>query len=92
VPRLRRSGPLGLISQPFRAGLTFGGRPSGPCIHGDLCSVISLFTCRRQVEVLGMTQSGGLGSVTTPLKPKEGLNGVPKLFLWRGSWVMPLRR
>ena len=22
-------------SQPFRAGLTFGGRPSGPRIHGD---------------------------------------------------------
>jgi hypothetical protein len=28
-----------LISQPFRAGLTFGGRPSGPCVHGDFCSV-----------------------------------------------------
>ena len=26
----------GSISQPFRAGLTFGGRPSGPCIYGDL--------------------------------------------------------
>src|SRR5271168_2790957 len=26
----------GSISQPSRAGLTFGGRPSGPCIHGDL--------------------------------------------------------
>ena len=25
-------------SQPFRAGLTFGGRPSGPRIHGD-CAV-----------------------------------------------------
>jgi hypothetical protein len=24
-----------LISQPFRAGLTFGGRPSGPRVHGD---------------------------------------------------------
>jgi hypothetical protein len=23
------------FSQPFRAGLTFGGRPSGPRIHGD---------------------------------------------------------
>jgi hypothetical protein len=27
---------LGIEPQPFRAGLTFGGRPSGPCIHGDL--------------------------------------------------------
>jgi hypothetical protein len=26
----------GSMSQPFRAGLTFGGRPSGPYIHGDL--------------------------------------------------------
>jgi hypothetical protein len=30
VPRLQRSGSWGLISQPSRAGLTFGGRPSGP--------------------------------------------------------------
>src|ERR1700730_5296838 len=34
----------GSISQPFRAGLTFGGRPSGPYIYGDLCRVISLPT------------------------------------------------
>ena len=40
----------GSISQPFRAGLTFGGRPSGPCIYGDLCRVISPSTCRRQVS------------------------------------------
>jgi hypothetical protein len=39
----------GSISQPFRAGLTFGGRPSGPCTYGDLCCVISPSTCRRQV-------------------------------------------
>jgi hypothetical protein len=39
----------GSISQPFRAGLTFGGRPSRPCIYGDLCRVISPSTCRRQV-------------------------------------------
>jgi hypothetical protein len=30
VPRLQRSGSWGLISQPSRAGLTFGSRPSGP--------------------------------------------------------------
>ncbi len=30
----------GSISQPFRAGLTFGGRPSGPCIYSDLRCVI----------------------------------------------------
>jgi hypothetical protein len=36
----------GSISQPFRAGLTFGGRPSGPCFYGDLCRVISASTCR----------------------------------------------
>jgi hypothetical protein len=34
----------GSISQPFRAGLTFGGRPSGPYVYGDLCRVISLPT------------------------------------------------
>ncbi len=36
------------ISQPFRAGLTFGGRPSGPCVHDDFAASFSL-TCRRQV-------------------------------------------
>ena len=51
------------ISQPFRAGLTFGSRPFGPCIHGILGRVISLSTCRRQVEVLGMTK----GRVALPL-------------------------
>jgi hypothetical protein len=30
VSRLRRSEPVGPIPQPCRAGLTFGGRPSGP--------------------------------------------------------------
>jgi hypothetical protein len=30
VPRLRRSVIFGIGFQPFRAGLTFGGRPSGP--------------------------------------------------------------
>ena len=35
VPRLRRSDQLRIEPQPFRAGLTFGGRPSGPRIHGD---------------------------------------------------------
>jgi hypothetical protein len=43
----------GSISQPFRAGLTFGGRPSGPCIYGDLCPVISPLTCRRLVSCSG---------------------------------------
>jgi hypothetical protein len=32
VPRLRRSDDVAeSMSQPSRAGLTFGGRPSGPC-------------------------------------------------------------
>ena len=35
VPRLRRSDHLRNDTQPLRAGLTFGGRPSGPRIHGD---------------------------------------------------------
>jgi hypothetical protein len=30
----------GSISQPFRAALTFGGRPSGPCINCNLCRVM----------------------------------------------------
>jgi hypothetical protein len=46
----------GSISQPFRAGLTFGGRPSGPCIQGDFCRVVSPSTWGRQVEMLGMTK------------------------------------
>ena len=32
-----------------------------------------------------MTRTGGLGSATTPLKPKEGLNGPPQVFLWVGA-------
>ena len=42
IPSARRAAPTALTSssrfdpQPFRAGLTFGGRPSGPRIHGDL--------------------------------------------------------
>jgi hypothetical protein len=46
----------GSISQPFRAGLTFGGRPSGPCIYCDLCRVISPSTCRWQVSRSGKTK------------------------------------
>ena len=30
VPHLRRSASSSFETQPFRAGLTFGGRPSGP--------------------------------------------------------------
>jgi hypothetical protein len=30
VPRLWRSHGRGVMTQPFRAGLTFSGRPSGP--------------------------------------------------------------
>ena len=35
VPRLRRSDHFGIDPQPFRAGLKFGDRPSGPRIIGD---------------------------------------------------------
>ena len=59
VPRLRRSDPLrDSISQPFRAGLTFGPRPSGPCIHGDL-AVISPSACLRQICCPGSQRVGG---------------------------------
>ncbi len=43
---------FGIDSQPFRAGLTFGSRPSGPCIHGDLRLVICPSTCSRRVMLL----------------------------------------
>jgi hypothetical protein len=49
------------ISQPSRAGLTFGGRPSGPCIRGDLCRVISPSTCRKQVSCSGRLHGKWLG-------------------------------
>jgi hypothetical protein len=51
----------GSISQPFRAGLTFGGRPSGPCIYSDLCRVISPSTGRRQVSCSHGTPHGTPG-------------------------------
>ena len=53
---------------------------SGPCIHGDLRPVISPNDTEQRV-----------GSATTPLKPKEGLNG-PRIFLgWgAGSFVLNL--
>jgi hypothetical protein len=35
VPRLRRSDHFPIDTQPSRAGLMFGGRPSGPRINGD---------------------------------------------------------
>ncbi len=47
-PALRFSS--GSISQPFRAGLTFGGRPSRPCICDEVSSVISPSTCRKEVS------------------------------------------
>jgi hypothetical protein len=46
----------GSISQPFRAGLTFGGRPSKPGIYCDLCRVISPSTCRGKLSCLGKTK------------------------------------
>jgi hypothetical protein len=36
LPRQAGAGRLSSIDpQPFRTGLTFGGRPSGPRIHGE---------------------------------------------------------
>jgi hypothetical protein len=55
VPRLRRSDHPP-ISQPFRAGLTFGGRPSGPCIHGD-CRCYSALNLPQGRPCLGMTKA-----------------------------------
>ena len=55
MPHLRRSDTLGLIPQPFRAGLTFGSRPSGPRIHGDCRCHFSLNLLQAS-RLLGMTK------------------------------------
>jgi hypothetical protein len=47
VAHLRRSDPLRNRFPSPSAGLTFGGRPSGPCLYGDLCRVSSPSTCHR---------------------------------------------
>jgi hypothetical protein len=78
VPRLRRSDVFGIDSQPCRAGLKFGYRPSGPRIHA-ICRVIPRLTCHRQVVSSHGTQgqAGGtesrLSSAAIPLKPQKGL-------------------
>src|SRR5271163_4017393 len=69
-----------LVSQPFRAGLTFGTRPSGPCIHGAFCRVFSPSICCRQVEMLLMTRRT-VGVRNNPTQAKRRLEGHPKLFL-----------
>ena len=56
VPHLRRSeSSSGLIPQPFRAGLTFGCRPSGPRIRGDCRCHFSL-NLPQAGQLLGMTK------------------------------------
>ena len=66
VPHLRHSDPLrDFDSQPFRAGLTFGGRllrqaqgrPSGPRIRGDFRCHFSL-KLPQAIQLLGMTKGG----------------------------------
>jgi hypothetical protein len=47
----------GLVSQPFRAGLTFGGRPSGPRIRGHSQFHFSLKLSQAS-QLLGMTKGG----------------------------------
>jgi hypothetical protein len=72
-------GPSGSISQPFRAGLTFGGRPSGPCIHGDLSGVISPSTCRRQLSCDSLRRVGREMTKLVPsAKSKGETEGCPR--------------
>jgi hypothetical protein len=52
----------------------------------NLRDVHSFRNCSGQAGMLPMTQGEELESATTPLKPKEGLNG-PRMFLV-GSWSM----
>jgi hypothetical protein len=66
-----------LIPQPFRAGLTFGGRPSGPRIRGDCRCHFSL-NLPQASQLLGMTK------VTVALPHAPG-------GWWRKQQVPPLR-
>jgi hypothetical protein len=48
VPRLRRSGSFMLATQPFRAGLTFGIRASGPWELDD-DAILDSFNCNPTI-------------------------------------------
>jgi hypothetical protein len=70
----------GSVSQPFRAGLTFGGRPSGPYIYGDLwfhkewllTEALLEFNLDRSARSFARSAKLRLdGSMSTPLAPRE---------------------
>ncbi len=68
----------GSISQPFRAGLTFGGRPSGPCIYADLCHVISPSTCPGQVSCSHGTLHGEPGQAGQAGRQRRGRGSIER--------------
>ena len=79
MPRLQRSDNVaGLISQPFRAGLTFSGRPSGPRIRGDCRRHFSL-KLSQAIQLLRMTQCRTYGA-----RILFGIDfpALPPDFLW----------
>ena len=61
VPHLRRSTAC-LWTQPFRAGLTFGGRPSGPGLQTPLSHVHSILNLPQASQLL--PRHAGAGGMT----------------------------
>src|ERR1700684_342759 len=70
----------GIEPQPFRAGLTFGGRPSGPCIHGDLAvSLLPLLATGKSAPRDDKIKGSYLleDSLLGWTKPQVSCSGIP---------------
>jgi hypothetical protein len=74
VPRLRRSYHDWILTQPFRAGLTFSGRPSGP--QWDLRAKAVLLRVKNVAQ--------GLKSLRENLIPNSDLFALEKLLRMLG--------
>ena len=73
VPRLRRSDHLRNDTQPLRAGLTFGGRPSGPRIHADFAAS---FLCQLPRANWLLPRQAGAGSRLLTSKERAALTSA----------------
>jgi hypothetical protein len=60
---------FGIDPQPFRAGLTFGGRPSGPRIPGDFA--VSFLSQLAIGKLAAPNDKPKTGVLRIPLKPKD---------------------
>jgi hypothetical protein len=86
VPHLRRSDhPWDFEPQPFRAGLTFSGRPSGPRIRGDF-AVSSL--AQLAVGKLAVPNDKGDGGAYLSSAPRDGGNSR---LSWRSECTAAVR-